>query len=789
MSIAIRFLTLLAGLFGMMPSVVHAQQPPQTWYFGYNASLVFTPAGPVPAEPGRISSVEGGAVGNHPITGELLFYTDGATVWNADHTEMEYGSGLHGHWSSAQSALIVPWPCDATKYLLVTSGQEGYEPIEPRHGVEWAVVHHSGTVGKSGRIVSKNNVLLDSASEQLTAIRHTNGNDYWIVAHGRDGNEFYVYLLTRDGLQIQPIISKAGSPQDARSVGTLKASPDGRRLALGKVGPGKHGNLAGHAELFSFEASSGIVSNGITVWDVPVYGVSFSPDSKMLYAAEYSGENRIAQFEADRDVPGDIIASRTIVGRSIGQLKACQLGPDGKIYIAVYDQHWLSAIDQPNVIGAGCRFIDNAVDLGDRRSSSGLPNNIDARGAGPYPACLLQATISASTDSLCAGGCTTIRIVESSNLVRWSWRSEGGMPVTAVGVAEYVVCFDRPGIHRVTLTGTDGFDTITATLDVRVAPRPVVDAGPSLLVCTDSVVTLPPPVVYGSAVGSYRWSPANLLDCPECPSPTARVDSTTLFTVMVTDAFGCTAEDTVRVYVGERTIVASVPDPILDTIPDTVDVPVRIRGLFEGVEFSAIQIRLTVDSAVARFVPPDPLFLRQLTSGTPLEEWDLEILSSGIGHIYLRATPRIPVRWGSMDTTILRARAYALLSERSDAPIDCEVSFVGAECIDVVNQPGRLIAEICGRPQRLMEMFTPHRITVRNQADGVVLVSAILSSSTPIRVVLYDQRGGVARTTVSDGASQEHLLSFDMADLPAGAYYLTVDGTDVYWQTRLIHYR
>ena len=57
-----------------------------------------------------------------PNTGQLLFYTDGRKVWNANNQVMPNGSNLLGGFynSCTQGALIVPFPEDNQRYYLFT---------------------------------------------------------------------------------------------------------------------------------------------------------------------------------------------------------------------------------------------------------------------------------------------------------------------------------------------------------------------------------------------------------------------------------------------------------------------------------------------------------------------------------------------------------------------------------------------------------------------------------------------------------------------------------------------
>ena len=76
---------------------VSAQSPStSTWYFGNRAGIAFRDGGVQVLADGQMSTLEGCATVSDPATGELLFYTDGITVWNRLHEVMPNGTGLFG---------------------------------------------------------------------------------------------------------------------------------------------------------------------------------------------------------------------------------------------------------------------------------------------------------------------------------------------------------------------------------------------------------------------------------------------------------------------------------------------------------------------------------------------------------------------------------------------------------------------------------------------------------------------------------------------------------------------
>jgi gliding motility-associated-like protein len=66
--------------------------------------------------------------------------------------------------------------------------------------------------------------------------------------------------------------------------------------------------------------------------------------------------------------------------------------------------------------------------------------------------------------------------------------------------------------------------------------------------------------LHGSGTGLYNWSPANNLSCINCPNPIASPNITTQYVLEMTDSFGCTAHDTVTVFVLENNNSISIPN-------------------------------------------------------------------------------------------------------------------------------------------------------------------------------------------------------------------------------------
>src|SRR5256885_1299253 len=96
-----------------------AQHEADNWYFGTSAGLSFSSGVPVAITGGQINTNEGCAALSDS-DGNLLFYSDGFSIWDRTHTIMPNGSMLNGSSTCTQSALFVPYPGSDSLYYLFT---------------------------------------------------------------------------------------------------------------------------------------------------------------------------------------------------------------------------------------------------------------------------------------------------------------------------------------------------------------------------------------------------------------------------------------------------------------------------------------------------------------------------------------------------------------------------------------------------------------------------------------------------------------------------------------------
>lgn len=346
-----------------------AQNEANFWYFGNMAGLNFNGGPPVPVTDGALSTIEGCAAISDATTGNLLFYTDGVTVYNRLHVAMANGTGLMGNSSSTQSCIIVPHPGNTNLFYIFT-----VDDIGGPNGMRYSIVDMSLNGGFGDVTATKNVVLLSVVTEKLTTACHSNGNDYWVITHGWNSSDFYAWQISNAGLNATPVISTSGAYHGTstfNTLGELEVSPDATRIALCSW----YGSIN---QVFDFNAATGAVSNPITLTSTGEdYGCSFSPDgTKVYYVSCCASPNDVVQFDLSAGTPAQINASRTVVGTA-GTLRGhAQIGPDGKVYISRYTTSTLAVINNPNAAGVACGYVELGLNLSGRNANLGLPNMV-----------------------------------------------------------------------------------------------------------------------------------------------------------------------------------------------------------------------------------------------------------------------------------------------------------------------------------------------------------------------------------------------------------------------------
>ncbi len=459
-------------LFLLVSTVLFSQKEANIWYFGENAGLDFNSGSPVALTDGQLNTEEGCSTISD-ANGNLLFYSDGITVYNKNHATMLNGTGLLGHSSSTHSALIVPKPNDPNIYYIFTVDYQRYP-----NGLRYSEVDMTLDGGLGGITATKNILLHTPTTEKITAIQGKNRNEVWVVSHKWDSDEFMAFKVTNTGVNTTPVISAVGThigvnfrPEIQHTIGAIKISPDGKKIVVSR-------RLV-NVQLFDFDSATGIVSNAITLIDDSVtrfnYGVEFSPNSELLYAtgARSDGEKGIFQFNLKAGSANDIIASKTDISNVIPAIfqGALQLAPDGKIYSSRLGNSHLDVINNPNELGMACDYQKDVVFLDGKKAQLGLP---------PFIQSFFHVNF--DVENLCFGDLTqfSANITDPYDSLLWDFGDS-----TTSTLENPTHTYTTPGDYTVSLSITIGTQTITETNEITIVALPITPALVTLQQCDD----------------------------------------------------------------------------------------------------------------------------------------------------------------------------------------------------------------------------------------------------------------------------------------------------------------
>ncbi len=361
-----KFIALLSLMLVAIPGFLHAQyniKQNRAWIFGRNTGVSFATGSPVVVSSSLFT--DEGSASLADTAGNLLFYTQGDSVWNRNNVVMPNGHSLAPFScnSTTQAAVIVPVMGTTSKYYLFSM-----EHILASGRLAYSIVDMSLDGGLGDVPAATKGIMIDSGfAEKMLAVR---GNCcIWLIVHKVDSAKFFAYKITSSGINLTPVISKVGAYNDYEGYGVIKVSPDRSKIALTHF---ELGADTSRTELYDFNAATGIVSHYrlLNRYDNP-YGAEFSPDNSKLYVHHWTF-GKLLQYNVGLSTDAAIVASEFDVAVGINVGSDMRLGPDSNIYFSKYHSY-LDRINDPNLAGAACNYVDMAVDLSPGMAILGMP--------------------------------------------------------------------------------------------------------------------------------------------------------------------------------------------------------------------------------------------------------------------------------------------------------------------------------------------------------------------------------------------------------------------------------
>lgn len=308
--------------------------------------------------------------------GELQLYSDGCAFYNEDREMLQNGDAIHDDidclsedrigYTAEQGMIALP---TSDEDIVAVFYNEEYI-VNDKLGVRIEVRLHRAIVDIDNDIVlSKNETFLDTlAGNILSAAKHSNGQDWWLINQDHFSNE-YKCLLVSEGEVIDTVNTIIG--KTVVSFGSMQSnfSPDGKHFA--RYSP------SDSLQIFDFDRSTGRLSN-FRIIDIPTTltstlssgGLSFSGSSRFLYVNEALGIWQLDMHAEDIAASTVKVADREVFFAGEGIFPPSNLvptfffrqalAPDCRIYLTSRNGvDRIYTIMEPELKGVACDVVQN----------------------------------------------------------------------------------------------------------------------------------------------------------------------------------------------------------------------------------------------------------------------------------------------------------------------------------------------------------------------------------------------------------------------------------------------
>jgi len=304
--------------------------------------------------------------------GELLFSFNGRGVYGADHELVPGGADwftgeFDSGWYAPQSSIAFQMPGNSKQVALINSEFKFVEIDGTVEGTSDKLYYSLIEQDSSGTltVVMRKSLLLDEYQDvgKISACRHANGRDWWILIAERSSNRFYRYLLSPEGITLDGVQEIGGTVPTG--LGQALFSPNGsHHIRFNGISE----QAGEYTTIYNFDRCTGLLSN-FRQFNYPIGGSGggafISKNSRYLYT---SSTTTLYQYDLWAE---DIEATRTLVAEYDGHLDFLpttffqgQLAPDGKIYIASNNGVTsLHVIHNPDADCPDCRIEQHGIEL------------------------------------------------------------------------------------------------------------------------------------------------------------------------------------------------------------------------------------------------------------------------------------------------------------------------------------------------------------------------------------------------------------------------------------------
>ncbi len=322
--------------------------------------------------------------------GNLIFSCDAAKVYNALNEVMINGYGINPDVTVVQDRirqgmLSIPVPGNDSLFYMLHSERHFTELLDGNpgfvHKTYYTVIdmHNNEDNANLGTVLEKNIPLIEGdtlVSGRLTATRHANGRDWWVLQQQYGTNKFYRFLINPNGIIEQELLYAGLNPLYGTSgVGQSVFSPNGTKYAYFNSWDAQY---PAHLDFYDFDRCGGTLSNFERIIlqdsDERPQGIAISPNSRYAYLGTTLNYYQIDLEQFPLELT--LIEPREL--EKSGPFTA-QLAPNGKIYFENRTYHpYMHVIHNPDLPAAECNLEQEGFELATYNNGT-MPNHPNYR--------------------------------------------------------------------------------------------------------------------------------------------------------------------------------------------------------------------------------------------------------------------------------------------------------------------------------------------------------------------------------------------------------------------------
>ncbi|MDQ3050362.1 MAG: hypothetical protein M3Q95_05705, partial [Bacteroidota bacterium] len=236
------------------------------------------------------------------------------------------------------------------------------------HYLYWSVIDMNGN-GGLGSVILKNQILIQDTlnAGKITACKHANGRDWWVVCHRFNSNLYYKFLISPIGVSTS-ITQNIGTIRSLADIGKVAFSPDGNKFAYFNAFYTTSATL----DIYDFDRCTGDFSNPLSI-SIPQStgfggGLCFSPGSQFLYVCNvdsvYQFNLTATNVESSKFVVAAWDSTYSPNPPFATLFENAAIAADGKIYITTGNSTFkMHVINNPDSLETGCDLVQNGITL------------------------------------------------------------------------------------------------------------------------------------------------------------------------------------------------------------------------------------------------------------------------------------------------------------------------------------------------------------------------------------------------------------------------------------------